>query len=448
VNSLLRPGGRVVHNTWLVTDAGADMAIFILIHGTFAQNASWTKADSPLCKRLQSAALALGHSAKFVPVEWSGKNLGRDRVATAKSIAGAIETGRTGNPDELIFLVGHSHGGSAIAYLLKNFSDVREKVAGCAFLSTPFVAQRLRPLWSELLTAIAAVAGMLIFFLVAVVTAYLVKKAGWLDRDGTKFQTIFAVMTCFVAGATAAAWIWIKLAPDLKSSLHDAILRRIAENETADIPPGPDLFLRASGDEATAALGADQFIAWSAGKLVGFSSAVVLLLRLALVKIYDWYPGRIVLVFAWVLFAIWLDALFLISFAFSSPFEQFVRDVFVKSWHMGETDFGVYGTVIDWSATVLWPVFVFLFVGSLAYSIILILGLVIGALAFRLFGWMNYREAIFTDFSVEPVPYGQVNFIHIDWKDQGLDAQGLSHSRTYLNPHALECLADWVSKKA
>jgi hypothetical protein len=114
---------------------------------------------------------------------------------------------------------------------------------------------------------------------------------------------------------------------------------------------------------------------------------------------------------------------------------------------MGETDFGIYGTIIDRSATVLWPVFVVLFLGSFVYAVILILGLIIGALAFRLFGWMNYREAIFTDFSVEPVPYGQVNFIHIDWKDQGLDARGLSHSRTYLNPHALECLADWVSKK-
>jgi hypothetical protein len=78
---------------------------------------------------------------------------------------------------------------------------------------------------------------------------------------------------------------------------------------------------------------------------------------------------------------------------------------------------------------------------------ILILAVAIGALTLRLFGWMSYREAIFTDFSVEPVPYGQVNFVHIDWKDQGVDASGLSHSRTYLNPHALECLAGWVSKK-
>jgi pimeloyl-ACP methyl ester carboxylesterase len=426
------------------------MAIFILVHGTFAQNASWTKADSPLCNRLQRAALTHGHSAKFVPVEWSGKNLGRDRVATAESIAGVIETGRAENPDEHIFLVGHSHGGSAIAYLLKNFRDVREQVAGCAFLSTPFVAQRLRPLWSELLTAITAVAGMLMFFLVAVIAAYLIAKAGWIDRPDAKLPAILSVAAFFIAGATAAAWIWVKLAPGIRSSLHDSILRRIAESETADIPSGPHLFLRASGDEAAAALSADQFIAWSAGKLVGFSSTVVLLLRLMLMKIYHRYPGRIVLILAWVLFAIWLNALFLISFALSSPFEQFVRDVFVKSWHMGETDFGVYGTVIDWSATILWPVFVVLFVGSLAYAIILMLGLIIGALAFRLFGWMNYREAIFTDFSVEPVPYGQVNFIHIDWKDQGLDISGLSHlshSRTYLNPHALDCLADWVSKK-
>jgi hypothetical protein len=422
------------------------MAIFILVHGTFARKAQWTNSDSPLCNRLRDAVGEHGQSAQFIPIEWSGKNLGRDRLETAKSIVSKIKSSQARNPGEILFLIGHSHGGSAIAYFLKNFPDFREAVAGCAFLSTPFIAQRIRPLWAELLTALASVAGMLIFVLTAVITAYLVAKAGWLDRKGI-LQATIAFAACFVTGASAAVWVWIKVGPSIRSSLHDSLVRRIAESETADIASAQHLFLRASGDEAAAVLGTDQFIAWSVGKLVGFSSAVVLHLRMALLKIYQWYAGRVVLTLASALFALWLNALFLISFALSSPFEQFVRDVFWKNWHMDETDFGFAGVIIEWFVAVLWPLFAFLFVGALVYSLILMLGLVTGTLTFRLFGWMNYREAIFTDFSVEPVPYGQVNFVHIDWKDQGVDASGLSHSRTYLNPHALECLAGWVSKR-
>jgi hypothetical protein len=422
------------------------MTIFILVHGTFARNAPWTNSDSPLCNHLRDAARKQGQPAQFIPVEWSGRNLGRDRVATATSIVDKIKAIRAKSPDEILFLIGHSHGGSAIAYFLKNFPDLREMVAGCAFLPTPFVAQRLRPLWAELLTALASVAGMLIFVLTAVVTAYLVAKAGWLDRKGL-FQATIAFATCFITGATAAIWIWKRLGPGIRTSLHDSLVRRITESETADIPSGPHLFLRASGDEAAAALGTDQFIAWSVGKLVGFSSAVVLWLRMALLRIYQWHAGRVALLLASVLFALWLNALFLISFAFSSPLKQFLRDVFWKNWQMDETDFGFTGVIIDWFVAVLWPLFALLFVGALACSMILALGLLTGMLTFRLFGWMSYREAIFTDFSVEPVPYGQVNFVHIDWKDQGVDASGLSHSRTHLNPHALECLAGWVSRR-
>lgn len=423
------------------------MAIFILVHGTFARNASWTNSDSPLCIRLREAARDCEQPAQFVAVEWSGRNLGRDRLETAKSIVDQIKNGRAENPDQPVFLIGHSHGGSAIAYFLKNFPDWREAVTGCAFLSTPFVAQRLRPLWSELLTALVTVAGTLMFFLAAVIAAWLAAKFRWLDRDITNPQTVLAFTAGLVAGGIAAVWIWVRVTPGIRTSLHASLVRRIAESETADIPSADHLFLRASGDEAAAALGADQFIAWAVGRLVGFSSAVVMRLRLALLKIYQSLAGRIALVLVAILYAAWLDILFLIYFGVSGLMSEFVRDVFWKSWHFSETGLGAAGAVVDWIMIALWPIFALLFVGALIYAMILLLGLATGMLTLRLFGWMSYREAIFTDFSVEPVPYGQVNFVHIDWKDQGVDASGLSHSRTYLNPHALECLAAWVSSK-
>lgn len=431
----------------LISKAGRNMATFILVHGTFARNAAWTSSNSPLCDRIRDAAREHGQPARFIAVEWSGKNLGQDRREAARSIVDKIKVSRAENPHEPIFLVGHSHGGSAIAYFLKNFPDWRDAVAGCAFLSTPFIAQRLRPLWAELLTALISVAGMLVFFLATVITAWTVAKFGWLDGEGTALQAALAFATCCVAGAIAAIWVWIKVAPGIRKSLHESLARRIAESETADIPSEQHLFLRASGDEAAAVLGANQFIAWSVARLVGFSSAVVLQTRRWLLKVYQSRAGRVALVLASILFAAWLNILFLLYFAVSRSAEQFVRDVFWKNWDFSGTGLGAAGAVVDWIVIALWPIFAFLFVGAVIYSLILLLGLATGMLTLRLFGWMSYREAIFTDFSVEPVPYGYVNFVHIDWKDQGVDASGLSHSRTYLNPHALECLADWVSNK-
>jgi len=419
------------------------MVSFILVHGTFARDAPWTKSDSPLCQRLVEAASRHGEPIAFAAIPWSGKNLGRDRLDTAASIAGEIKARLEDRPGDPVFLIGHSHGGSAIAYLLKNFPDVRERVAGCAFLSTPFVAQRLKPLWQELLDAIVAVAGMLTFVLAAVGTSYL--AARWLDGKEAQLVAALGLSACFIVGGSMAVWIWTRIGPRLKSSLGDLLARRIAESETADIPTAGHLFLRASGDEAAAALGTDQFIAWSVGKLVGFASVVVLWLRLGLLWVYKSYAGRAALAFVSILFAIWLLALFVVSFAMGFFLEQFVKDVFIKAWQM-DTAFGLVGSIIDWCSIALWPVFVVIFVGAVIYSLVTIIGLLTGMLTFRLFGWMSYQEAIFTDFSVEPVPYGEVDFVHIDWKDQGVDAMGLSHSRTYLNPHALECLSAWVSR--
>src|SRR5438128_8594444 len=107
------------------------MASFILVHGTFARDARWTKSDSPLCKRLSETATEHGQPATFAAIEWSGRNLGHDRVKTATSIVSEIRAGLAQSPGEAVFLIGHSHGGSAIAYLLKNFPDVRDRLAGC-----------------------------------------------------------------------------------------------------------------------------------------------------------------------------------------------------------------------------------------------------------------------------------------------------------------------------
>jgi pimeloyl-ACP methyl ester carboxylesterase len=128
------------------------MATFILVHGTWAKHAPWTLPGSLLRKHIEALATEAGQLAHFEPLPWGGHNFGRSRLAAAHAIAEKVRSLTSAGNDEKLFLIGHSHGGSAIAYFLKHYPALVESITGVAFLSTPFVATRLRPRCTSLLT--------------------------------------------------------------------------------------------------------------------------------------------------------------------------------------------------------------------------------------------------------------------------------------------------------
>jgi alpha-beta hydrolase superfamily lysophospholipase len=78
------------------------------------------------------------------PMPGNSKNRARARQAAASAILELVQKIRSTAGNEQIFLIGHSHGGSAISYFLKEHSEAAKTPSGCAFLSTPFVAVRPR----------------------------------------------------------------------------------------------------------------------------------------------------------------------------------------------------------------------------------------------------------------------------------------------------------------
>jgi triacylglycerol esterase/lipase EstA (alpha/beta hydrolase family) len=92
------------------------MVTFLLVHGTFAPGAEWTAPRSLLQRTFEDALRAKNESAAFEPVDWSGRNLTRDRLIAADKIAVKINAVRADSPNAKIFLIGHSHGGSAISF--------------------------------------------------------------------------------------------------------------------------------------------------------------------------------------------------------------------------------------------------------------------------------------------------------------------------------------------
>lgn len=110
------------------------MATFILVHGTCAKSADWPA----LTDKLAETARAAGDPPSFEQVRWTGRNRAGARQDAASSIFSLVKGIQRTSANEKIFLIGHSHGGSAVAYFLKKYPEAANTLAGCAFLSTPF----------------------------------------------------------------------------------------------------------------------------------------------------------------------------------------------------------------------------------------------------------------------------------------------------------------------
>jgi len=123
---------------------------FILIHGTFARNADWTKPASSFCTWLQKA---LPNSAvSFKEFKWSGWNSHKARWRAALELRSLLT--RLDPDDAQTVLICHSYGGMVALLALADFES-RSKVSSLICLATPFLAFERRNL--SALTWFAAV---------------------------------------------------------------------------------------------------------------------------------------------------------------------------------------------------------------------------------------------------------------------------------------------------
>src|SRR5262245_5914806 len=224
------------------------MATFILVHGTFAKSAHWPFLQD----RLAETARAAGDEPLFEQLPWTGSNRTRARQAAASAIFTLLQKIQRTSANQKIFLIGHSHGGSAIAYFLKEHPEAAKTLAGCAFLSTPFVAIRPRR------EAIQLMVVLLFFPIFAFAGLWTFPGLPGPNDDVNLEQIVylFGGMGLILA-IEALAIVFIRTAGDPQKLVEQSI-----RQQTANIPAGNYLFLRCSGDEAAAALSATQFIAW------------------------------------------------------------------------------------------------------------------------------------------------------------------------------------------
>lgn len=146
------------------------MPTVFLVHGTYAPDAPWTHEGSPLRKRLESELSPV--PIDFRTIEWSGNNRHADRVQAAGKLVQEIEATLDRDSQERILVIGHSHGGSIASMALKASERVKQGLAGCVFISTPFVVASRRdysgkfePLYRHLMAqaGLYAVAALIFF---------------------------------------------------------------------------------------------------------------------------------------------------------------------------------------------------------------------------------------------------------------------------------------------
>ncbi|HEX2853101.1 MAG TPA: hypothetical protein VHO24_07680 [Opitutaceae bacterium] len=239
-----------------------------LVHGTFQPKAKWTMQESSeLCAYLRGQ---FGEGVTFHRFEWSGKNSHAERLKAAGEL-GAILRTRLDQPGAAPqFVIGHSHGGTVLAYAVHRDPDLQKRLAGIVLLGTPFIHVRRRPLGPALLLPVLVAA----FFVLlrgfrwcndslGSFTAEWHWLLGWAFRAvvGLGLMAVFLLMIGIVLGV---------LVPG-KKGLPDWLEKRIAAVVRSfrcdHLPVTRTLIVRSNGDEASSGLAVLQVLSRLLGDL-------------------------------------------------------------------------------------------------------------------------------------------------------------------------------------
>ena len=371
------------------------MATFILVHGTWGKKASWPELEAGLA----ATANAANEKASFERVLWTGKNRASARQTAGELILALVTRVRSASVTEKIFIIGHSHGGSAIAYFLKSYPETAKTLSGCAFLSTPFIAIRPR----QNVLQLYYVMGIFISAFVLALMLYLT-----IGAPKPFHHQDYVVLIYGAASPLVALALWLGYEFVARRGSGDRLQGKTIREQTADLPDGNYLFLRCSGDEAAAALSAAQFIVWTSIKANAMS-------RLYLSEVFAGGEIRRLLWTIVLLFVFSFCSFYAIDFLKVAPL-----------------------TILSAVFSILTCTFLLGVVGALSIFVSQ------AAMAWA-FGWTDHLMAGFlVELAIEPLPFGPHSLVHIDWNSPEENLQGFVHSWTYSHPLAINRLQNWV----
>jgi hypothetical protein len=210
---------------------------FVLVHGTFARNAKWTRFDSPLSRNLR-----LRFPGSTINVfGWSGRNSISARHQASLDLQDHLSGLHERCPGTHIVLIAHSHGGT-LSLQAASSPKTAGMCSGICCLSTPFISPRPRRSDAVYFSKTPVGASAFMGGLLAVGAWLLLKH---ISGD----QSWLLWIALFIGAAGGAPFYWV-----LQSHWYEELIGALTEKITLpEVKPCTVLILRSFADEPMAA---------------------------------------------------------------------------------------------------------------------------------------------------------------------------------------------------
>ena len=235
--------------------------VVTLVHGTWAANAAWLRADSVLCRSLLEAFP--DQVLRFVPFRWSGHNSVSARFRAGQALAEKLSAMQREWPEARHVLVGHSHGGFVALSALRG-ATLDRRICGVACLSTPFLMARIRPMSRMARAGLTVTPALMVAFGFGQAVEH--SPLGAIVDRHEPLQGAFGLLVLVLA---AFAWYWT---PRAVQKLSARVFERM---QLPELAPNQLFVMRAPGDEASAALGAAQILNFAVSRIWDRASSIL-----------------------------------------------------------------------------------------------------------------------------------------------------------------------------
>jgi hypothetical protein len=406
--------------------------VILLVHGTFAPNAPWTRPDSLLCQQLRTHL----NDPDIRSIPWSGRNTFVARTQAGECIAEAVQSIPSDVP---VAIICHSHGGSAVAYGAKAHPDAFRGVRTVVCLATPFFGVSVRPGYQALvLASLVALFFFLFQSLFLVLTAVITEHdSAFADQP----YVMVAIGLGMLGGlATIAGALWTQRIR-LFRSFESAVRRADGWDTTKASLPNP-LFVRSMGDEVGLSLATLQFAATAVNKILNLLSRVVSRMlegiRAAMVGLHG--AVAIIASTALLIAASGLPAVLAATFGYHPHYWADVLNPWSRGFNIVDPEFGVADHIarVIYALTLLALAMAYAFM--LATALLTLTAVFLSWIATVAFGCSSLRLAIAAELAVEPTPEGLHTFLNGGWsrnvEELRNDRPLLQHSEPY-GSHAM-----------
>ena len=119
---------------------GPTKTVVVLVHGTFAQGAAWTRPGSRLYRRVVSRLPRPRHVEAFRWGTWNNSHVAR--ASAGQKLANRLRKLRATYPAARLIVIAHSHGGNIALYALR--AQPERLVDAIVCLATPYIVPKPR----------------------------------------------------------------------------------------------------------------------------------------------------------------------------------------------------------------------------------------------------------------------------------------------------------------